>query len=81
MGTVLLGGSFCGGCAGIGGIRMTDPTDAFFLDTPFQTNEVSLAYIVSETGPAGDVFLTVGVLGEGIMASQKRGAASLRLAP
>ncbi len=38
--------------SGIGPISMVDPTDTFFLDSAFQTNEVSLAYLVGQTGVA-----------------------------
>ncbi len=59
----LLGGAATA-VTGIGGIRMGAPTDAFFLDTQFQTREVDLAYLVAPSGGAAG--LTIGVLGEGI---------------
>lgn len=58
--------------SGLGPISMVNATDAFFLLPEFQTNEVDLAYVVISEADraAGDnVFLTIGVLGEGIINS------------
>lgn len=60
--------------AGYGPINMNAATDAFFLDTPFQSNEINLAYLVSPAG--GSVSLTLGVLGDGIVNSGEMGGAS-----
>jgi hypothetical protein len=66
--------------SGVGSIYMAAPTDAFFLDTDFQSNEVDLAYVVTETDPAaadGHIpLLTLGVLGEGIVNSGDPGGAN-----
>ena len=64
--------------SGIGSISMVEPTDAFFLDTDFQTNEVNLAYLVAPKDPAGaagHISMTLGVLGEGIVNSGDPGGA------
>lgn len=62
---------------GIGDLTMVNQTDAFFLDTPFQSNEVEYAYLVTPAGTAGgNVFLTLGVLGDGIVNSGDPGGAS-----
>jgi hypothetical protein len=59
---------------GIGDLAMDAPTDVFIFDTPFQSNEIEFAYIV--TPPKMRVaFLTVGVLGEGIVNSGDPGGA------
>ena len=62
---------------GIGDISMLAPTDAFFLDTQFQTNSVDWAYIVAPATAAADghVTMTLGVLGEGIVNSGDPGGA------
>jgi len=64
--------------AGFGPIQMKAATDAFFLDTPFQSNEVNLAYLVSPkdaVAAGGTISLTLGVLGEGIVNSGEAGGA------
>ncbi len=64
---------------GMGDTAMKLQTDAFFLDILFQTNEIEFAYLVTptdSTGAAGEVFLTVGVLGAGIINSGDPGGAS-----
>lgn len=49
---------------GIGELRSDFPTDAFFLDTPFQTNRVDVAYVVTpNTDPLGQLSLTFGIQG------------------
>ena len=62
---------------GIGDIAMLESTDAFFLDTQFQTNSVDWAYIVAPATAAADghVSMTLGVLGEGIINSGEDGGA------
>ena len=65
---------------GIGDLAMASPTDAFFLDTPFQSNEVEFAYLVTPVGGAG-VFLTLGVLGDGIVNSGDPGGARWGFGP
>ena len=58
---------------------MAAETDSFFLLPELQTNEIDFAYLVTpddSTGAAGDVFLTVGVSGEGIINSGDPGGAS-----
>ncbi len=60
---------------GIGDLAMAAPTDAFFLDTPFQTNEVDFAYVVTPVA-GGDVLLTLGVLGSGFVNSGQPGGAN-----
>ncbi len=65
--------------SGIGSIHMGAETDAFFLDTAFQANELDLAYVVTQTGAAaaaGEILLTLGVLGEGIVNSGDPGGAN-----
>ena len=66
--------------SGIGEVWMVEPTDAFFLAPPFQTNEVELAYVVISDADfflAGEnVFITVGVLGAGIIDSGQEGGAN-----
>lgn len=66
-----------GAISGVGGLAMGLPTDAFFLDTDFQSNSVEWAYIVTPAAgyQDGDVTLTVGVLGEGIVNSGEDGGA------
>ncbi len=64
--------------SGIGPIFMGSATDAFFLDTAFQANEINLAYLVGQTGEGaadGHVNMTLGVLGEGIVNSGEAGGA------
>ena len=48
---------------GIGNIGFANATDAFFFDTPFQSSEIDLAYVVS---PDASGTFTAGFLGEGI---------------
>ena len=65
--------------SGISPIFMLLPTDAFFLDTTFQTNEVDLAYLVRQTGAGvvdSNITMTVGVLGSGIVNSGQPDGAS-----
>ena len=65
--------------AGFGPIAMANPTDAFFLGTSFQTNEVDLAYLVRQTGAGaadGHITMTLGVLGSGVVNSGQPGGAS-----
>lgn len=64
---------------GIGDIDMLAETDAFYVEPRIQTNAIDFAYVVTpdeSTGTAGDVFLTVGVLGAGIINSGQPGGAS-----
>jgi hypothetical protein len=60
--------------SGVGPISMANETDAFFLDTVFQSNDVQLAYLVAQDG-AAPALLTLGVLGEGITNSGEPGGA------
>lgn len=54
--------------AGFGEISMDLVSDAFFLNAPFQTDTVALAYLVAGAGDAtgGQLTMSLGVLGEGI---------------
>ena len=64
---------------GMGDIAMNLETDTFFVQHEFQLNEIDFAYLVTpddSTGAAGEVFLTVGVLGDGIINSGDPGGAS-----
>jgi hypothetical protein len=65
---------------GIGDLAMASPTDAFFLDTPFQGSELEFAYLVTPVGGAG-VFLTLGALGQGIVNSGDPGGARWGFGP
>ena len=57
---------------GIGSIGFANPTDAFFFETPFQTDNIPLAYVVlSNTSFA----FTAGFLGDGIVNSGEAGGA------
>ena len=50
--------------AGIGSLESLTPTDAFFLDTPFQTNFVDFAYVVTPlTDQPGTIGLALGLQG------------------
>lgn len=53
---------------GLGELQMEIPTGTFFFDTPFQTDFVELAYLVTpavmpDDAAMGEAFLTIGVLG------------------
>jgi hypothetical protein len=53
---------------GFGPLAMAQPTDAFFLEHDAQRNSIDFAYLVTPAkmlnmGTAGEVFLTLGVLG------------------
>ena len=50
---------------GYGDIRMANPSDGFFLSREHRSNEVDLAYVVTEDGRLADipVTLTIGLLG------------------
>ena len=56
-------------------MAMAASTDAFFLDTPFQTNELQLAHIVVRNEDP-TVFLSIGALGEGFINSGDDGGAA-----
>ena len=64
---------------GMGDTAMKLVTDVFFVTPEFQLNEIDFAYLVTpddSTGAAGEVFLTVGVLGDGFINSGDPGGAS-----
>jgi hypothetical protein len=63
--------------AGLGDISMEQGTDAFFLDTRFQSERVELAYLVarSRDAAAGDFKMNLGVLGSGVTNSGLPGGA------
>ena len=63
-----------GALVGIGDLAMWAPTDAFFLDTDYQRNEIEFAHVVTPDRD-GEVLLTVGILGEHIINSGEPGGA------
>ena len=54
---------------------MNKHTDAFFLLPRFQTNSVDLAYLVTPKNSGEEVFVRIGVLGQGIVNSGLPGGA------
>ena len=64
--------------SGVGSIAMAEPTGAFFLAPLFQLNEIDFAYLVRQTdaNADGDLTMTLGVLGNGIVNSGEPGGAS-----
>ncbi len=61
--------------SGLGPIAMADPTDAFFLEPEFHSNEIDLAYLVLPAETATCIGMTLGVLGDGIVNAGEPGGA------
>ena len=67
---------------GFGDIAMQAATDAFFVSPDFQQQSIDIAYIVDGT-PAdpGDITMTLGILGSGIVDAGTEGGASFGYDP